>query len=218
MTTSPTTARPDASGLLVRAFPPVGPAMRLAYRELAIAATGTAEQRRALGDPDLLARPWDLGTCTDPGLRGEVWDWLEAVVIWLNTEYGWDITSMIPPCWPHHPHLVHEIATVADQRRRAGLATGSEALEEWHRYALPAFTDRMRSRLRTHCDEGHQPWPATGRHTRHVSPADVQNRRHAYAGDVHATVDPAAADPAARTPPRPARLAVVDLDTGEIKP
>jgi hypothetical protein len=67
---------------------------------------------------------------------------------------------MIPVCWPQHPHLVHEIAVLADQRRRAGHALTSDALEEWHRYNLPAFTERMKSRLRNHCEDGHQPWPA----------------------------------------------------------
>jgi hypothetical protein len=40
---------------------------------------------------------------------------------------------VIPGCWPQHPHLVHEIAVLADQRRRAGTARTSDVLEEWHR-------------------------------------------------------------------------------------
>ncbi|NHA01229.1 hypothetical protein G5V59_18940 [Nocardioides sp. W3-2-3] len=32
----------------------------------------------------------------------------------------------------------------------------SDALEEWHRYCLTAFTDRMRNRLRAHCDDEHK--------------------------------------------------------------
>ena len=47
-----------------------------------------------------------------------------------------------PACWPEHPHLVHDLAVLADQRRRAGPAITSDALEDWHRYALPAFLDR----------------------------------------------------------------------------
>jgi hypothetical protein len=46
---------------------------------------------------------------------------LEALVTWLNHEYVWDVANVIPPCWPH-PHLVHEIAVLADQRHRAGQA------------------------------------------------------------------------------------------------
>src|SRR5688572_28872202 len=59
----------------------------------------------------------------------EVWSWLEAVVTWLNHEYVWDTGDVMPPCWPQHPHLVREIAVLADQRHRAGQALTSEALE-----------------------------------------------------------------------------------------
>jgi hypothetical protein len=36
----------------------------------------------------------------------------------------------------------------------------SDALEKWHRYSLPSFTERMKMRLRNHCQEDHQSWPA----------------------------------------------------------
>jgi hypothetical protein len=110
-----------------------------------------------------LPRPWEP-ECCPPKLRGEIWAWLDEVVDWLNTEYCWDPDGLIPACWPHHPHLVHELVVLADQRRLAGQAVTSDLLEEWHRYTLPSFHDRLRKRLRSHCDEGHQPWPATGRH------------------------------------------------------
>ena len=42
---------------------------------------------------------------------------------------------------------MHEIALLADQRSRAGHAFTRGALEEWHGYILPAFTERMKSRL-----------------------------------------------------------------------
>ena len=214
--TGPAVSRQAPSGPLVAPFPAVGPLMRSAYQDLALAGSGTTEQARAVGDPEVLPRPWDPATCRDPHLRAEVWDWLEAVVIWLNAGYAWDIPAMIPPCWPRHPHLVHEVATLADQRRRAGLALTSDALEEWHRYALPAFTDRMRARLRTGCDDGHQPWPATSRHTRHTSPVSVQDRRRIFDDDVRTIPPP---EPRPATPPgAPRRLVVVDLDTGEIDP
>ena len=96
---------------------------------------------------------------------------------------------MIPACWPRHPHLVHEIAVLADLRRRAGHALTGDAMEEWHRYALPAFTERMRQRMKGHCeDKDHQPWPAQGRHTRHLTtelgssprPGIPSRRRHPH--------------------------------------
>jgi hypothetical protein len=108
---------------------------------------------------------------------------LEAVVTWLNHEYVWDVAEVIPPCWPQHPHLVHEIAVLADQRRRAGLAPTSDPLEEWHRYSLPSFTERMKTRLRSHCQDDHHSCPAKGRYTRHIAEASRDQRMHAYAAD-----------------------------------
>lgn len=120
MTVTPQGDGLASSGLLVRSFPDVGPLMRLAYRELRLAAHGSEQQQRALGDLTRLPRPWDVASCRQPDLRAEVWAWLEAVVEWLNHEYVWDAATMIPPCWPAHPHLVHELGVIADQRRRAG--------------------------------------------------------------------------------------------------
>jgi hypothetical protein len=174
----------DAEDLLVKPFPGVGRLMRVAYRELDIAATGTAEQAQILGDPRLLPRPWDPATCLSAALRTEVWDWLDAVVTWLNHEYTWDVNGTIPSCWPHHPHLVREIAVLADQRRTAELALTSDLLEDWHRYSLPSFTHRLHARLRTHCEDGHQPWPAKGRHARHTAEPGQTDRRRAFTADI----------------------------------
>jgi hypothetical protein len=107
-------------------------------------------------------------------------------------------------------HLVHEIAVLADQRRRAGHALTSDALEEWHRYSLPAFIERMKSRLRSHCEDGHQAWPAKGRHTRHMAEINRRTREEHYAGDVGSM---RATEAESRRRPR---LGLVDLDTGEI--
>ena len=104
---------------------------------------------------------------------------------------------------------MHEIAVLADQRRRAGYAFTSDTLEEWHRYSLPAFTERMKKRLKNHCEDGHQAWPAKGRYTRHAAEANRRAREDLFAADVGAV--------------RPTegrcrrRLGLVDLDTGEIK-
>jgi hypothetical protein len=138
---------------------------------------------------------------------------------------------MIPSCWPRHPHLVHEIAVLADLRRRAGLALTADTLEEWLRYALPAFTERMRQRLRQHCqDGGHQPWPGLGRHTRHVADEAGGGRAATYRSDIDGLTSPSEGsitgafdDIRVREPvttPRP-DLHLVDgrrvrLDTGEL--
>ena len=162
--------------------PPDGPELSAAYKELYLAAHGDDATKKAIGDPALLPRPWDPPTCRKRQLRRELWEWLDAVVIWFNTEYVWDPTAgMIPPCWPQHPHLVHEIAILADQRRRAGIDTSSNSLEEWHRYAVPAFLERLRQRTRSHCDEHHQAWPARTRHARHMV---VDDRQQSFRADV----------------------------------
>lgn len=197
---------------LVTPFPQIGPAMLVAYQDLNIAGglEGTKEQQKALGDPSRLPRPWDVTTCTMPHLRREVWQWLEQVVNWLNHEYVWDVATSIPACWPRHPHLVHEIGVIADQRRRSGLHVDSDALEEWHRYCLPAFTDRMRTRLKSHCEEGHQPWPTRGRYSRHTSESSSTERARLYEADVTAATE-VHSEPFSRP-----RLGVVDLTTGEV--
>jgi hypothetical protein len=51
--------------------------------------------------------------------------------------------------------------------------------------------DRLRSRLRSHCDEAHQPYAAKGRHTRYRDGVDDRERR--FADDllsVHAATGP----------------------------
>ncbi len=202
---------------MVAPFPEPGRHLTQAHRELHIAATGTPDQVNALGDLRLLPRPWDPPTCTNPELRHDLWQWLEHVVDWLNTQTVWDPAGVIPDCWPHHPHLVHDIAVLADQRRRASNALTSDPLEEWHRYALPAFDERTRTRLKSHCDEGHQTCPAKGRHARHVSEPATTDRAHAFKADVD-TVHRGRP----RTEPGPLRPHVVDdrrsgdTNTGEI--
>ena len=207
-----------ASRMLVEPFPSPGRRVEHAYRELDVALYGSDEEKKALGSPRLLARPWDPPTCVDPQLRADLWHWLDRVVTWLNHEYVWDVAGMIPGCWPRHPHLVHEIAVLADVRRRAGLALAGDAMEEWHRYAFPAFTERTRHRMKAHCeDKEHQPWPAHGRHARYRSEDAVTRRARIFAGDV--------ADhekrPVSATPSGPRLQLVdgvtVDLDTGEVR-
>ena len=78
----------------------------------------------------MLPRPWEPATCRTPQRRQQLWCWLDAVVDWLVTKYVRDVGDMIPVCWPQHPHLVYEIAVLADRRRRAGHALTSDTLEE----------------------------------------------------------------------------------------
>jgi hypothetical protein len=199
-----------ANLLLVQPFPAPGQLVALAYRELERAANGSPEQIRALGNLRLLPRPWEPATCRSRQLRQQLWSWLEGVVDWLISQYTWEVADTIPACWPQHPHLVHEIAVLADQRRRAGHALTSDALEEWHRHNLPEFTERMKSRLRNHCEDGHQAWPAKGRHTRYTAEISRRTREEHYGADVGSM---RLTEAKGRRRPR---LGLVDFDTGEI--
>jgi hypothetical protein len=206
------TTTPDADAGLVRAFPLPGPLLGSAYRDLYLAAEGSDNQKITIGDPSLLPKPWDPPTCRNPHLRAELWEWLDQVVLWLNHEYVWDPDAMIPPCWPQHPHLVHELAVLADQRRRVGLTLDSNGLEEWHRYTLPGFLDRVRARLKAHCDQDHQPWPARGRLARYADTGNADRRQDAFNYDVSR---PQPAEPFSSARPR---LSIIDSATGEITP
>lgn len=197
---------------MVRPIPRPGPRLQLAYRELDIAANGNDDQRRALHPLSDLPRPWSPATCKAPALRAELWEWLEAMVVWLNRELVFDTIDVIPACWPQHGHLVHELAVLADLRRRADLTLTSDSLEEWHRYALPAFLERMRHRVGDHCNDRHPAvHPSSGRLTRHLDDASVSERQHSFAGDLSS--DCTASEQGQTTPV----LGLVDLDTGEIR-
>ena len=140
-----------------------------------------------LGEAELLPRPWDIASCRDPSLSRDVWQCYEQVVAWFNHEYVWDPTAgMIPPCWPNHPHVVHELAVLADQRRRVGISLDSNGLEEWHRYTVPAFLERLKHQTRGGCDNQHTPWPAQARATRHDSEQSRRDRYQAFRDDLAA--------------------------------
>jgi hypothetical protein len=186
--------------------------LQLAFRELDLAANGSDEQRRALQPVGNLPRPWSPGTCTTPALRLELWTWLDAVVIWINRDLVYDAADAIPTCWPRHAHLVHELAVLADVRRRAELSLTSDSLEDWHRYALPAFLDRMRQRVAEHCNERHPPVsPASGRLARHLDAEATRERRQIFARDAEGGAR-AVGDPDQPAP----LLQLIDTSTGEL--
>ena len=164
----------------------------------------------------MLPQPWEPATCRTPQLRRQLWLWLDAVVDWLLTEYVWEATDTIPACWPQHRHLVHQIAVVADQRRRAGHASTSDALEEWHRYNLPAFTERMKSRLRNQCEDGHQAWPAKAATPGTRPRSAVAPRRTDSSHPGGPIRNGCRCCETSRGKGGRPRLGLVDLDTGEI--
>ncbi|WP_241037784.1 hypothetical protein [Blastococcus litoris] len=135
----------------------------------------------------LLDRPWDPASCSRH-VRQQLWPWLDDVAAWLNHTYAWQTTSALPACWPAHPHLVHELAVLACLRVAAADATGPQALEEWHRYALPGFTARMRERLGVGCPPGrHLDWPARSWAVEFDSPQATEARRTLFDGDIGST-------------------------------
>ena len=199
-------------------FPGPGPEIARAYHTLWLAENGTKEEMARIGSPANLPHPWDPPTCTDRSMRWELWLWLDAVATWLNHEYLWEpgATPAIPDCWPQHPHIVHKLAVVADMRYRCRLTGNSDALEIWHRVVLPGFLDRMKQRLKNHCDDGHQPWPARSRYTRHTSDGVVNDRDQAFHADI-ALLPPAPAEQHPSSDPAPTLRLVRDADGNDIR-
>jgi hypothetical protein len=184
---------------IVREFPAPTNLLISAFAELQIARSDDEGARRTLGDISALARPWDPPTCP-PTLRDALWIWLDRVVAWINHEYTWRHDQVIPACWPAHPHVVHEVAVIACLRYAAGHALTADALEDWHRYALPAFFDRISARFGgAPCQPGeHKKWPSAARYTDYESDSAVRKRIDRYALDTDRR-------PCAHPPPPPSR-------------
>lgn len=209
-------------------FPEPGRLVEAAYRALDKAENGTPEQRRAHQLLGPLERPWDPPTCS-PALRAQVWTWLDAVAAWVNHEYTWGVDRLIPPCWPAHPHIAHELAVLADLRRTAGRDTTTATLEYWHRDALPLFLERMHQRLTGSCVTGHQEWAAAARYRAFTNETAARERAAWFAHDLETVRPRATTAPAFEDFEDPdedvmaggggiagRRLWVVDPDTGEV--
>ena len=111
-----------------------------------------------------LERPWEPASCTAE-LADAVWSWCDDVVLWLNHEFAWRPSQMVPTCWLNHPHIARELPVLAVLRWRAEASAAPELVEEWNRYAFPGFSGRMVDRLgESTCRSGkHQDWPARSR-------------------------------------------------------
>ena len=122
-----------------------------------------------------------------------------------------------------HPRLLAAAPAHRPRTRRpgrsatpAGHAPNSDVLENWHRYVLPGFLDRMRQRLKQSCDDDHQPWPARSRHTRHTGEAASASRLGAFEADLLALVRDEEARPAHRQFTLLDGGDLIDPDTGEV--
>ncbi len=115
-----------------------------------------------LGELADLPRPWIPGSC-DPELRHDLYRWLDDVAAWLNDQYSWQPKTMIPACWPRHPHIAHELAVLAMLRHQAEQEISPVPLNEWHRYSRPLFIERMLDQLDEGCRTNHATWPGRAR-------------------------------------------------------
>jgi hypothetical protein len=173
------------SNEIVREFPRPTKLIASAFAQLQIAQSDDEVARKALGPLSELARPWDPASCPRV-LRKELWLWLDRVVCWLNHEYTWRADRMIPTCWPAHPHIAREVAVLACLRLSAGQALTADPMEEWHRYALPSFFERMIGCLGgSPCQPGsHRSWPGASRFTDYESPRVVSKRLETFGNDI----------------------------------
>jgi hypothetical protein len=173
-------------GLIVTRFPSPPPSVVRVLHQHQVVRRGDADEIAAEGNLTELPNPWAPATCDDD-LRAAIWDWCDAVAEWVNHEYAWRPAQLIPPCWPHHPHIAHELPVLAVLRLAAESSTGPELLEEWHRHTLPGFFDRMLNRLgESGCRTGkHLDWPARSRHASCNSEEAVDDRQTVFYADTN---------------------------------
>jgi hypothetical protein len=159
-------------------FPEPSPIISGILDELRAAVVSPPETDLELRELAVLPRPWDPPSC-GPDLRRLVYTWLDDVVAWVNTDHAWRPDRLIPGCWQDHPHIVHELATIACLRWEAALAVTPVPLEDWHRYALPTFLDRIAQRIgTTGCPPGkHMAPPANTRNTNYHEQQATSARR-----------------------------------------
>ena len=171
---------------MIAVFPEPPARVLQAMHNLAIVQSGDTTKIQQLGlDLDRLPRPWEAATC-DRRLRRQLWEWCESVVAWINSDYMWRATSMIPACWPQHPQLTHELPVLACLRWAAEETTRPEPLEEWHRVTLPAFLDRLTQRLdKSTCltTGKHEDWPGRARYQAYSSASAVEQRQAHFHAD-----------------------------------
>ena len=69
-------------------------------------ARGGEAAKAIIDTGEVLPRIWDITTIADPNLRWDTWTWLDAFVIWLNSQHAWFSADHTPACWPEHPPLI----------------------------------------------------------------------------------------------------------------
>lgn len=170
-------------------FPSPPGSVRKALELLQVVRRGDPDEMAEYGDLSNLPRPWNPSSCPHD-LRSAVWGWCDAVAEWINHEYAWRPTQMIPLCWPRHAHIARELPILAFQRWSADESTDYEAADDWHRYALPTFLERMQGRLgESTCRAGrHIDWPAENRIVAYNAAEAVEDRQGVIHRDSHLVV------------------------------
>jgi len=178
--------RKGGDALMVRPFPQPGPLIRAAMEQLQLATVQPPIDEIEWRQLARLPRPWDPASCTGQ-VRSETWEWLDLVAMWVNEQHLWNVTRPgIPECWPEHPHLVHDLAVLACSRYFTSFAVTPTCLEDWHRYDLPGFLERLRERLGDACQPGkHQPRPRLERDQSHASARMRAARTQRHRDDVN---------------------------------
>jgi hypothetical protein len=160
---------PDETGRArVCAFPTPSGTVTAAIDDLQLASPSDPATRAELRRIAELPRPWDPAACP-PALRADTFEWLDRVATWINEQHLWNLGRPgIPPCWPAHPHVVHDLAVVACARLFALYGTTPTAMVEWQQYTLPAMLDRLADRLGDACAPGrHEESPRASRDRLH---------------------------------------------------
>ena len=149
---------------LARPFPQPGTEVRFYLDDLHRFAGISSPSERELKLVETMPRPWDPASC-EPDFRRLLYKWLDEVVAWINEDHSWRVDRVVPGCWVEHPHIVHELATVACVRWSAQFATTAVPLADWYRFTLPVFLDRIAQQIGpTGCPPGrHQPHPGASR-------------------------------------------------------
>jgi len=169
---------------LVIPFPTAPVEIRQALHHLAVMKSGDAGAVEALGNIKDAPRPWEPASCNDE-LRRILWTWCDEVAAWVNHEYAWRPSSLIPSCWAAHPHIARELPALACQRLDADTSLSVDATEDWHRHTLPQFLERLSARLgESACrNDKHVDWPAAGRYEAFLDEGAVMRRRNLFADD-----------------------------------
>jgi hypothetical protein len=117
-----------------------------ALDQLRIAAELPPDSDIELRQVAMLPRPWDPASCP-PELRDLIYVWLDAVAGWINEDLTWRDRPRASDLLARPPHIIHELAIVACLRWEADHAITAAVLEDWHRFSLPMFLDRLALRI-----------------------------------------------------------------------